>query len=97
MAEGFRSYPNELTDAQWEVVRQSIPPSLARGANRRTSMRAVVNAILYITHRERAWRKLPKNFPPWQTVYGYYSRWRQDGTWQRVQNALGERMRNGLG
>ena len=92
--EGTTNWTN-LTDAQWEAVRQSLPPGSARGANRRTAMRAVINAILYITRRDLAWRKLPKNFPPWQTVYGYYSRWRRDDTWQKVQNALGERRRNG--
>ncbi len=94
MAEVFRSYPSDLTDAQWEVVRQLIPPSSARGANRRTSMRAVVNAILHITHRDLAWRKLPRKSPPWQTVYGYYVRWRRDGTWQEVRSALGAERRD---
>ena len=83
-------FPNELTDAQWEVVRPLIPPSSARGANRRISMRAVVDAILYITRRDLAWRKLPKRFPPWPTVYGYYAGWRRDGTWRKVRDALGD-------
>ncbi|MGO8751413.1 MAG: transposase [Thermoguttaceae bacterium] len=88
MPEPSRRYPSDLTDAQWDALRQSIPAGSARGANRRTSMRAVIDAILYITHRDVAWRKLPKNFPPWQTAYGYYARWKRDGTWQEIRNAL---------
>ena len=62
MAQTFHSYPTDLTDAQWEVVRQSLRPR-RRGANRRTSMREVVNAVLYITRRDLAWRKLPQLSP----------------------------------
>ncbi|MGO9115965.1 MAG: transposase [Thermoguttaceae bacterium] len=47
------------------------------------------NAILYVTSRDRAWRKLPKNFPPWKTTYGYYAKWRRDGTWQKIRNVIG--------
>ena len=82
-------HPNELTDVEWELVRSYLPPSAQRGAKRQTSMRAVLDAILYTTSRDRAWRKLPKSYPPWQTVYGYYRKWQRDGTWEKVQQALG--------
>jgi putative transposase len=47
-----------------------------------------LDAILYATRSGGAWRLLPGDFPPWQTVYGYFRRWTRDGTWQRIHDTL---------
>jgi len=86
-------YPSDLTDDQWRLIGPLIPPSPPRGNDRRTSMRAVVNAIFYISRGGCAWRMLPKDYPPWQTVYGYFARWKHDGTWQFIHDALRRRVR----
>ena len=83
-----RVYPSDLTDGQWDLIGKLIPPSPPIGDDRRTSMRQVVNAIFYISRGGCAWRMLPKDFPPWQTVYGYFARWRRDGTWQAIHDTL---------
>ena len=36
---------------------------------------------------------LPREFPPWKTVYDWFRRWRIDGTWERLNVALRERLR----
>jgi putative transposase len=51
-------------------------------------MRLTINAIFYITRTGGAWRYLPRDYPPWQTVYGYLRAWRIDGTWQRIHDRL---------
>ena len=56
-------------------------------------MRAVVNAIFYINRGGCAWRMLPKDYPPWQTVYSYFARWKRDGTWEVIHNTLRRRVR----
>jgi putative transposase len=81
-------YPSDLTDEQWEIIEPFIPPSPPIGNDQRTSMRAVVNAIFYLSRSGCAWRMLPKDFPPWQTVYGYFARWKRDGTWQKIHDTL---------
>ena len=81
------NYPSDLTDAEWEVVGQYVPSSRPIGADRRTSMRAVVNAIFYRRRSRCPWRMLPHDFPHWRTVYGYFRRWQQDGTWKRMETA----------
>ena len=80
-------YPSDLTDVEWEAVRPLIPRSRPIGADRRTSMRAVVNAIFYRSRSGCPWRMLPHDFPHWRTVYGYFRQWQQDGTWQRIERA----------
>ena len=49
------------------------------GRPRKTNLRAVVEAILYVLRAGCPWRMLPSDFPPWQTVYGYFRRWRDNG------------------
>jgi transposase len=48
--------------------------------------RVIVNAIVYVNRTGCAWRYLPNNFPPWRTVYGYFARWRVDGTLQLLHD-----------
>ena len=92
-----RRYPSDLTDGQWEMVRRLIPPSPPVGDDRRTSMRSVVNAVFYLSRAGCAWRMLPKDFPPWQTVYGYFARWKRDGTWQAIHDTLRAQARSRAG
>jgi putative transposase len=51
-------------------------------------MRAVLNAMLYIVVTGCQWRLLPREYPAWQSVYTYFARWRDDGTWQRIHDTL---------
>ena len=54
------------------------------------SRRVIVNAILYADRTGCAWRYRPKDFPPWQTIYGYFATWRDNGTLQRIHDQLRE-------
>ena len=92
-----RMYPSDLTDGQWELIRKLIPPSPPIGDDRRTPMRKVVNAIFYLSRAGCAWRLLPRDFPPWQTVYGYFARWKGDGTWQAIHDTLRAQVRSRAG
>ena len=88
MEEPCSCYPTDLDDPQWQFIGPLIPPSKPVGAERVTSMRCVVNAILYRRRAGCAWRMLPHDFPHWRTVYGYFRQWQADGTWCEVDGAL---------
>jgi putative transposase len=60
-------------------------------------MRAVVNGILYLVRTGCSWRQLPHEFPPWGTVHYYYRRFRLDGTWEKIHDALREMVRVSAG
>lgn len=81
-------YPSDLTDREWEYINPLIPSAKPGGRNRKTDMRLAVNAIFYLTRTGCAWRYLPREYPPWQTVYGYFRTWRIDGTWQQIHDRL---------
>jgi len=97
MEKVVRRYPSDLTDVQWEKIRRFIPRSPPIGDDRKTSMREVVNAVFYISRGGCSWRMLPKEFPPWQTVYGYFAKWRRDGTWKLIHDALRREVRKRAG
>ncbi len=82
------NYPTDLTDCEWGLVRPRLPGSRPIGADRTTSMRGVVNAILYRSRSGCPWRMLPRDYPHWRTVYGYYHEWQVDGTWETIRGSL---------
>src|SRR3954452_22200843 len=88
-----RLYDTDLTDAQWEILRPLLAPPPGGGRPRTTDMREVLNAILYLLRSGGAWDLLPHDFPPPGTVYGYFSRWRRDGTILRIHEALRPQVR----
>src|SRR3989442_1276929 len=60
-------------------------------------LRAMVDAVLYLLWTGCQWRALPRDFPPRTTVQGYFYRWRDDGTWSRINAELVARARQRLG
>ena len=67
-------YPTDLTDRQWDCIKDLIPAAKPGGRPRTLEMRAVINAILYIVVSGCQWRMLPREYPAWQSVYTYASR-----------------------
>ncbi len=91
------SYHTDLTDAEWAMVEPYLPSASPRGRPMLHSRRTIANAIFYRIRSGCAWRLLPKDLPPWQTVYHYWRTWRLNGTWQRLNTALRERVRRRAG
>ena len=81
-------YPTDLTDAQWAALEPHLPAARTGGRPRRTDLRAVLDAILYLRRTGCQWRLIPSDFPPWGTVWWYFRRWRLEGAWTRVHRAL---------
>lgn len=88
-----KQYPTDLSDSQWKRIEPLIPPAKPGGRPRTTEMRDVLDAVFYVTRTGCAWRMLPHDFPPWQTVYDFYSNWRDDDTWAKMNARLREQVR----
>jgi putative transposase len=86
-------YPTDLTDEQWEILQPLIPSEKPGGRPRKTNIREVINAIFYLLRSGCAWRLLPHDFPPWQTVYTYFRQWKKNGTWKKIHDALHQECR----
>src|ERR1700685_3448709 len=91
------SYPTDLTDEEWNQIQSLVPtPKSGRGKRGRpirNDRRTLVNAIFYVVRAGCAWRLLPNDFGPWQTVYGYFRQWSQDWTWTFIHDTLRDWLR----
>ncbi len=88
-----RRYPSDTTDREWAVLAPLMPGAKPGGRPAKWPPREVVDAVLYVLRTGCSWRALPHDYPPWQTAYDWFRRWRLDGTWERVAAALRERVR----
>src|SRR6516164_2987238 len=88
-----KSYPSDLTDAQWDLLRPLLPRAKTIGRPTTVDRRDLLNAIFYILRTGCQWRQLPHDFPPWGTVSSQFHRWRQAGIWEKVEAALHARVR----
>lgn len=91
------AYPSDLSSEQLELILPLLPPSPPTGSDRQVDLRKIVNGILYVVRSGCQWRMLPKEYEHWNTTFGYYSRWRKEGVWQRIHEALRERVRRADG
>ncbi|HEX2183971.1 MAG TPA: IS5 family transposase [Chloroflexota bacterium] len=92
-----RAYPTDLSDAEWRLLAPLIPPAKTGGRPPKHTRREIVNALAYWLRAGCAWRLLPHDLPPWQTVYHYWRTWRLEGRWEQILTALRERERTRLG
>jgi transposase len=87
-----KPYPSDLTDAQWEIIKPLIPVNSV-GRPRVVAMREVLNTIVYQNRSGCQWDMLPHDLLPKSTVYDYFAQWRDDGTWQKILDALRQQVR----
>lgn len=92
-----KAYPTDLTDAQWELIQTVLPPAVAKPGCEPTDLREIVNALLYQNRTGCQWDMLPHDLPPKSTAFDYYTRWRADGTWDRLLDAARRRVRTAAG
>jgi transposase len=89
-----RRYDTDLTDEQWAVIEPLLPARSKDGPKPKHSYRDIVDSILYVVRTGCAWRHLPGDFPPWQTVFGYFARWREQGVVEQIHGRLRDAVRD---
>ena len=77
-------YPSDTSDEQWALVEPLLPAVKTGGRPEKHPRRAIVDAILYVVRTGCAWRQLPADFPPWQTVYWYFNQWEQAKVTEKI-------------
>ena len=90
-------YPTDLSDSEWACLEPHLLTPQATGRPRIHSPREILDAIFYVLRSGCPWRLLPHDFPPWKTVFHYFKKWRIDGSWERINRAVRERLRVRLG
>src|ERR671916_517316 len=93
-----RRYPTDLSDDEWRCIGPHLPQPTGQGRLRLHGLRATLDAVFYVLKSGCPCRLLPRDFPPWKTVYDWFRRrWPIDGTWERLNAELRERLRWHLG
>ncbi len=93
MTKSRQIYPTDLNDTQWSKIRPYLPAKAQTGRPREHGWRRILNGIFYILQGGCSWRMLPGDLPPWKTVYHYFRLWCKDGTWERLNRILREKVR----
>jgi putative transposase len=88
-----KRYPTDLSDAEWNYIEPHLPAPTGHGRPRTHCLREILNAIFYVLKSGCQWRLLPHDFPRWPTVYWYFRKWRIEGTWEKINRAIRERLR----
>ena len=83
-------YSTNLTDKQWQVIEKIVNPQERK---RKHSLRNIMNAILYLLKTGCQWRMIPKDFAPWESVYYYFSKWKNEGVIEEILDTLRSKVR----
>jgi putative transposase len=88
-----KPYPSDINDDEWQIIEPLIPPAKSGGRPRSCDMREILNGIFYEVRSGCAWRMLPHDLPPWQSVYHYFRQWKGNGTLERMNQTLRTQIR----
>jgi putative transposase len=83
-----KPYRSDLSDAQWDLIKDLLPPAKPGGRPRKVNLREVINTLMYQARTSCQWDYLPHDLLPKTTVWDYFVAWQQDGTWQKVLDTL---------
>lgn len=86
-----QSYPSDLSDKEWRRIEPYLPAPKPGGKPRLHPIREILNAMV---RAGCVWRMMPHDLPPWKTVYHYFRTWRKDGTWEAINTALRQEVRD---
>jgi transposase len=92
-----RAYATDLTNDEYALIEKLIPPPKPGGRHLKYGRREILNAIRYALRTGCAWRLLPHDLPKWEAAYGYFARWKKDGTWKRIHDQLRGDLREAMG
>jgi putative transposase len=90
-------YPSDLSDAEWDILEPLLTSAEKRGRPPRWALRRVADAVFYLLRSGCSWRMLPREYPPWQTVYYHLRKWRLDGRLRQAHDRLRDAVRQAEG
>ncbi len=87
------SYPTDLTDAEWELIKGDVLARSHIGSPRTVCMRCVLNGLFYLDKTGCQWEMIPHDFPHHSTIYYHFRKWQENGTWERINDRLRRQLR----
>lgn len=90
-------YQTDLSDQEWDIIKTFFKPKSTRGRPSQHGHKKIVDAIFYVLKGGIPWRLMPNDLPPWQTIYGHFSRWSKAGIWEKLLDNLNRLRRQKVG
>ncbi|HVF85177.1 MAG TPA: IS5 family transposase [Abditibacteriaceae bacterium] len=87
------AYECDLSDVEWGFLKPLVPEPKPGGRPPSWSRRAILNGIFYLLRSGCPWRMMPREYPPWQTLYRYFRAWQQSNVWEKINTCLREQLR----
>jgi putative transposase len=81
-------YQSDVTGEEWRVIEPHLPRARHPGRPRAWPLREIINGIFYVMRSDCPWRQLPKDLPPWSTVYRWFATWRDACLFEKINPAL---------
>lgn len=85
----MKKYPSSLSDSQWKTILEILKDN----RKRRHDLKEIFDAIFYLLKTGCQWRMLPLDFPKWELVYYYFSKWKRDGTFELLNEIIRGKIR----
>jgi len=94
----MKRYPGELTDKEWLLIQHIVEKTASpRGRKSKYGKRRMLDAIFYLIRSGCSWRLLPHDFPPWETVYAQFRRWKNEKMFEKLHDHVRGSLRVTLG
>ncbi len=90
-------YQSDLSDVEWSFLQSLVPEPKTGGRPTSWSRRSVLNGLFYLLRSGCPWRMIPREYPPWQTLYRYFRAWQESHVWESINTCLREHLRIGAG
>ena len=84
-------YSSSLSDAEWAILEPRLREILPKKKQTRPSnwsQREIIDGILYQLKNGCNWQDLPRDLPPYSTVYWHYKQWRDAGVFEHLMETL---------
>ncbi|MEO7109362.1 MAG: transposase [Polyangiaceae bacterium] len=83
----------DLTDPQWEAIRQFVPVEEQEGTTKRGGRpwrepRDVLHGILWVLRTGAPWADMPARYPPYATCHRRFQKWESEGVLDRILEAI---------
>ena len=88
-------YTSSLSDREWEIIEPLLPKKKLTKPPK-WSKREILNGILYQLKNGCNWCDLPKDLPPYSTVFWYYKQWRAEGVIEEIRDVLHGQVRSSV-
>lgn len=92
-----KSYPSDLSDAEWQQIEPLLPREKPGGRPRTVNLREILNGIFYVLRSGCQWEMLPHDLPGSDTVYAYFRKWQRNGRWEQIHQQLRHKVRGKVG